>query len=89
MSLFDLFGWIIIGLLAGGLASLTIPARTSGGCLGATLAGVIGGLIGGFLFRALFGVGVAGPCGSLIVGTIGAGLIVILMRGAPSERPAT
>lgn len=88
--LVDLIGWIIIGLLAGGVASLLVPGRTPGGCLGATLIGMLGGLLGGWLFRLIFGPGATATSflGSLIVSTIGAVIILFLIRAARGRRSA-
>ena len=45
-----IFGWIIIGLLAGALAGVFVPGRQRMGCLGTMLIGIAGGLIGGWLW---------------------------------------
>ncbi|MDQ6682758.1 MAG: GlsB/YeaQ/YmgE family stress response membrane protein, partial [Chloroflexota bacterium] len=44
------FGWIIIGLLAGALAGFLVPGRERNGCVGTLLIGIAGGLIGGWLW---------------------------------------
>jgi len=33
------FGWIILGAIAGGIASLIVPGRTPGGMIGAIVIG--------------------------------------------------
>ena len=47
-----ILSWIVIGLIAGWLASLFFHARI--GLLGDILLGVVGGLIGGYLASTLF-----------------------------------
>ena len=42
-----IFGWIIIGLIAGAIAGAFVPGRQRYGCLGTMLIGIAGGLIGG------------------------------------------
>jgi len=42
------FGWIILGGLAGGLASLLTGEKR--GCLSNIIIGIVGALLGGFLF---------------------------------------
>ena len=47
-----LFGWIVVGLVAGGLARAVTGGGWNLGCLGTIVVGVVGGLIGGILFNA-------------------------------------
>ncbi|GHB58170.1 transglycosylase [Streptomyces cirratus] len=44
-----IIGWIILGLLAGGIAKLLLPGRDPGGFIGTTLIGIAGAFIGGWL----------------------------------------
>jgi uncharacterized membrane protein YeaQ/YmgE (transglycosylase-associated protein family) len=73
--------WIIIGGIAGWLASLVV--RGAGyGIIGDIVVGIIGALLGGFLSVALFG----GPqftgfnLASLIVAFIGACILLLILR---------
>ncbi len=43
------FSWIVLGLLAGGLAKLLMPGKDPGGCLVTILLGVFGAFVGGLL----------------------------------------
>lgn len=54
-----ILGWIIIGGLAGWIASKIKGTDAQQGILLNVIVGVVGGLLGGFLF-GLFGVDVAG-----------------------------
>ena len=48
----NLVGWIVVGLVAGGLARAVTGGGWNLGCLGTIVVGVVGGLIGGMLFSA-------------------------------------
>ncbi|MET9696725.1 GlsB/YeaQ/YmgE family stress response membrane protein [Streptomyces sp. NPDC006529] len=41
--------WVVLGLLAGGIAKVLLPGRDPGGLIGTTLIGVAGAFIGGWL----------------------------------------
>lgn len=76
-----IFGWIIIGLLAGALAGAFVPGRERYGCLGTLVIGVIGGLIGGWLWVNVLGFGEAsGWLGALVIATIGAIIVLLVLR---------
>jgi uncharacterized membrane protein YeaQ/YmgE (transglycosylase-associated protein family) len=47
----SIVSWVVIGLVAGFLASLVVPA--SGSLLGWLIAGLIGSVVGGFLAQQL------------------------------------
>jgi uncharacterized membrane protein YeaQ/YmgE (transglycosylase-associated protein family) len=80
MGIADFLGWILVGLLAGGLASALIPGRTPGGLLGVIGIGVVGALLGGWGWALLFGSGPTTFLGSVIVGVLGALAILYLLR---------
>lgn len=48
-----ILAWIVLGLLAGGLAKLILPGDQRGGCVLTTLLGVAGAVVGGFLGQAM------------------------------------
>ena len=52
---YGILGWIVIGLLAGGIAKLLMPGKDPGGYIVTAVIGVAGALIGGFLAAAIFG----------------------------------
>lgn len=70
--------FIIIGIVAGWLAG-KIMKGGGFGLLGDLIVGVIGSLIGGFIFN-LLGISAGGLIGSLITATIGAIILIALMR---------
>ncbi|NLH50530.1 MAG: GlsB/YeaQ/YmgE family stress response membrane protein [Myxococcales bacterium] len=75
----SLLGWIILGGLAGALAS-HLSGRDQG-CLMNVILGIIGALVGGFVFSFLGGSGVTG-CNfwSLAVATVGALIVLAIGR---------
>jgi uncharacterized membrane protein YeaQ/YmgE (transglycosylase-associated protein family) len=76
----DLLTWIIVGLVAGVLASL-VMGGTGYGIIGDIIIGIVGAFIGGWLFRSL---GVASPMGGLagiiFVAFIGAVVLLFILR---------
>ena len=74
----DILWFILIGIAAGWLAG-QIMKGGGFGLLGDLIVGVVGSLLGGFLFR-LLGISAAGLLGSLITATVGAVVLVALLR---------
>jgi uncharacterized membrane protein YeaQ/YmgE (transglycosylase-associated protein family) len=73
------FIWfLLIGLAAGWLAG-QIMKGGGYGLLGDLIVGVIGALLGGWLF-GLLGISAGGLLGSLITATIGAIVLIALLR---------
>jgi len=76
-----IFGWIIIGLIAGALAGFFVPGRERMGCIGTMLVGVVGGFLGGFLWENVLGMGEAsGWLGALVIATLGSVLVLFVLR---------
>ena len=71
--------WIIVGLVAGVLASFVVGGGY--GLIGDIIIGIIGAFVGGWIFRAL---GTATPFGGLagviFVAFIGAVVLLFLLR---------
>jgi uncharacterized membrane protein YeaQ/YmgE (transglycosylase-associated protein family) len=77
----EVIAWIILGFIAGGIASLLVPGRTPLGCIGVILVGIAGALLGGFLFEEFAGdqeelswVGV------ILVAVLGSALILVILN---------
>ena len=71
--------WIVIGLVAGWLASAVVGGGY--GLIGDIVVGVVGAFVGGFLFRALhIGVPFGGIAGTIFVAFIGAVVLLLLLR---------
>ncbi|MGH2542536.1 MAG: GlsB/YeaQ/YmgE family stress response membrane protein [Ardenticatenaceae bacterium] len=80
-----IIGWIIIGGLAGWIASIAMGTNREQGCLIDIVLGVVGGLLGGFLLSLVGIEGNQGLIGSFITAFIGAVILLFvgrqLMRG--------
>ena len=74
----DLIVWLIIGLIAGSLASRIIGGH-SYGCIGNIIVGLIGAVIGGYL-STLLNLGNLHFIGEIIVSFIGACILVAILR---------
>jgi uncharacterized membrane protein YeaQ/YmgE (transglycosylase-associated protein family) len=73
----SIIGWIVLGLIAGFIASKIVGGSGRGIFLDITL-GIVGALVGGFLYSAILGgPGVTGVnIGSIVVSIVGA--IIVL-----------
>lgn len=77
-----IFGWIIVGWIAGAIAGAFVPGDQRYGCIGTMLIGIIGGLIGGWLWTEVLGQDPAtGWLGAIVVAAIGAMLVLFVIRG--------
>lgn len=74
-----ILGWIIVGALAGWIASQIVHARGQG-CLTNIALGLVGAVVGGFLFEYLGGFSYqgAGFFTSTLVAVIGAVLVLAI-----------
>jgi uncharacterized membrane protein YeaQ/YmgE (transglycosylase-associated protein family) len=85
------FGWVVVGLIAGGLARLATHSEKQG-CLGTIVVGILGALIGGALFRAATGeetdVFDDFQLASVLVAFVGAAALLLLLQavGVRSRR---
>jgi uncharacterized membrane protein YeaQ/YmgE (transglycosylase-associated protein family) len=81
----DVVTWIIVGLVAGLLASL-VMGGIGFGIIGDIIVGILGALLGGWLFGQMgWGTPFPGIAGAIFVAFIGAVvllLIIRLLRGA-------
>lgn len=81
----DLIAWLIVGLIAGFLASVVVRGRGYG-CVGDTIIGLVGSLIGGFI-ASFFGFsGNFHFIGSVIVAFIGACILVAILKAVGPSR---
>ena len=78
ISLTAVIWWLVVGLIAGFLASLVM--RGGGyGIVGDIIVGLVGALIGGFL-ASLVGIGAGGLIGTIIIAFIGACILIAILR---------
>ena len=81
-----LIGWIVLGLLAGGISGWFVGTRSVQGCLPTILVGVIGAIIGGWLSRELGFGQIEGFIGALIFGVIGSIIVRLILRALEGDR---
>ena len=82
-----ILGWIILGGLAGWVASMIAGTNAQQGLLGNIVVGVIGGLLGGFLAN-VFGIdGVTGfNLWSFAIALVGAVILLWIWKALRSGR---
>ena len=54
MTLIDIIGWLVIGLVVGLVARFLVPGRDPMGCLATSLLGIAGSIVGGFVFNRFY-----------------------------------
>jgi uncharacterized membrane protein YeaQ/YmgE (transglycosylase-associated protein family) len=76
-----ILSWIILGGIAGWLASIVMGNNAQQGILGNIIVGIVGALIGGFVFGLFGGSGVSGfNIGSLFVAFVGAIILLWALK---------
>lgn len=85
--MFGLLGFLIVGLLAGGLARLLVPGRDPMGCLATMLLGVAGSYVGGLLGSMLLNGEIDLRRSNNFIGAvIGAVIALLLLRTFAGRR---
>jgi uncharacterized membrane protein YeaQ/YmgE (transglycosylase-associated protein family) len=82
MDPINILVWIIVGAIAGWLASIVMKTNASQGLIADIIVGIVGGLLGGFVLD-LLGIGgeVTGlNLGSILVAFIGAVILLAILR---------
>jgi len=80
MENYGIIGWIVIGLLAGGIAKLLMPGKDPGGCIISILLGIAGALLAGFLGRAIGWYGPGDEGAGFIAAIVGAFVLLFIYR---------
>lgn len=76
-----ILAWIVLGGIAGWIASMIAGNNAQQGLFGNIIIGIIGAFIGGFLINLLGGEGVTGfNLWSLLVAVMGATLLLFILR---------
>jgi uncharacterized membrane protein YeaQ/YmgE (transglycosylase-associated protein family) len=85
-SLMSILAWIVLGLIAGFIAS-KIVNRTGGSLVLDLLLGVVGAFVGGFVFTRFGAAGVTGlNLYSILVAIIGAVLVLFVYHAIAGRR---
>lgn len=73
----SILGWIILGALAGWIASKIVGTDAEQGAIGNIIFGIVGAVVGGWLMEVLGGTGVTGfNIWSFVVALIGAVVVI-------------
>lgn len=76
----SIIAWLVVGAIAGFIASKVVPGDEGYGVLGGLIAGIVGAMLGGFLFGLLTGEewleGIT--IGSIIAAIVGAIIVVFV-----------
>jgi len=87
MDALSLIGWIVLGGLAGWVASKIVGTDKQQGIIGNIVAGIIGAFVGGFLLDILGGDGVTGfNVWSFLVALLGAVVVLFIWRAITGGR---
>jgi uncharacterized membrane protein YeaQ/YmgE (transglycosylase-associated protein family) len=82
----SIIGWIVLGLIAGFIASKIVNKQGEGVILDIIL-GIIGAIVGGFLFVQFGAVGVTGfNLYSMLVAIVGAVVVLLIYRAVFGRR---
>lgn len=81
MGIWNILGWLILGGLAGWIASIITGRNDRMGCLTNIAAGLVGAIVGGWLF-SFFGGGEATGLNliSLVISVVGAVVVLAIVN---------
>lgn len=84
-----IISWLVLGGVAGWLASIITKRNDQMGCITNIIAGIVGAVVGGWVFSLFGGTGVTGfNLPSLVVALVGA-VIVLAVVNLVTRRRAT
>jgi uncharacterized membrane protein YeaQ/YmgE (transglycosylase-associated protein family) len=87
MGIWDIITWIVVGGLAGWVASMIVGTNKSQGMVGNIVVGIVGALVGGLLFGLLGGSGFTGfNIWSFLVALVGAVVVLFIWRAVTRSR---
>jgi uncharacterized membrane protein YeaQ/YmgE (transglycosylase-associated protein family) len=85
MENYGIIGWIVIGLLAGGIAKLLMPGKDPGGCIITILLGIAGAVVAGWIGHAIGWYDTNEGAG-FIAAIVGAFILLFLYRMIANRR---
>ncbi|MES1244212.1 MAG: GlsB/YeaQ/YmgE family stress response membrane protein [Acidobacteriota bacterium] len=74
--------WIVLGLIAGGVAKMMMPGKDPGGCVVTMVIGIVGALLGGWLSTLLGFGGLGGDLDwrNLVIAVLGSIVLLAIWR---------
>ena len=85
----SIIGWIVLGLIAGFIASQIVNKQGEGLVMDIVL-GIVGAIVGGWLFAAFGGQGVTGfNLYSMVVAIVGAVVVLLIYHAITGRRTTT
>src|SRR3954466_3160556 len=85
----SIIGWLVLGLIAGFIASKVVN-KTGEGLVLDIVLGVVGAIVGGWLFAAFGGAGVTRfNLYSMLVAVVGAAVVLVVYRLVTGRRAVT
>jgi uncharacterized membrane protein YeaQ/YmgE (transglycosylase-associated protein family) len=82
-----ILSWIVLGGIAGWLASIITKRNDQMGCITNIIAGVVGAAVGGWVFSLFGGSGVTGfNLPSLLVALVGAVIVLAVLNLVTGRR---
>jgi uncharacterized membrane protein YeaQ/YmgE (transglycosylase-associated protein family) len=78
----SIIAWIVLGLIAGGLAKLIMPGKDPGGCFITMVIGIVGAVLGGWVSTLLGFGGLSGELDwrNLLIAILGALILLFLYK---------
>lgn len=83
----EIIGWIILGALAGWIASMIMKTNAEQGAIGNIVVGIIGAIIGGFLYENVLGANRDSLLESLLVAVGGSVILLAILRAFGRGHP--
>jgi uncharacterized membrane protein YeaQ/YmgE (transglycosylase-associated protein family) len=80
--------WIVLGLLAGGIAKFFLPGKDPGGCVITMVIGIVGALLGGWISTLLGFGGLSGALDwrNLVIAVLGSIVLLVGWRLVSGRR---
>lgn len=76
-----ILSWVVLGGVAGWLASIIMKRNDQMGCITNIIAGIVGAAVGGWVFSLFGGTGVTGfNLPSLLVALVGAVIVLAIVN---------